>query len=198
MVSAARRVVPVLLAALLSSTASPLADATDRAATSVGAHPSVSITGGTPDRRQTVVDAVERYLAVGLALPDLDVHLHVDGTGCAGKQGRFHANGDIGVVDLCFPGEFLALHELGHAWEHFNIDDQTRARFEALTGATTWRSSEVVWRRRGIEQAANALAHGLLSAPLLPNQDRSVEFARFEFLTGIPSPRLTENVPRST
>jgi hypothetical protein len=182
---------PVLIAIVLTSTPM-VAGASDTVATSVSADPSISIVGGSPDRRQTVIDAVERFLAAGLVLPDLEVHIHADNSGCAGKQGLFHPSGDIAVIDLCYPGEFLALHEVGHAWERFNLDEEARAEFMKLTGATTWRSTDVVWRRRGAEQAANTLAHGLLSAQLTSIQYRTLEFARFEALTGIPTPRLTE------
>ena len=194
MFTATGRVMPVLIAIVLTSTPT-VAGARHTAATSVSADPLVSIVEGSPDRRQTVIDAVERFLASGLALPELEVHFHVDNTGCAGKQGLFHPSGDIAVIDLCYPGEFLALHELGHAWEHFNLDDQARSNFQKLTGATTWRSPDVVWRRRGAEQAANTLAHGLLSVPLASIQYRSLEFVWFEALTGIPTPRLAEIQP---
>ena len=80
------------------------------------------------------------------------VRFHTGGKdGCGGFQGLFHPEGDIAVIDLCYPGEFLALHELGHAWERFNLDDRRRADFERLTGSTTWRSTEVVWRERGAD-----------------------------------------------
>lgn len=182
---------PTIIATVLTSTPT-VANASDTQATSVSADPSVSIAGGSPDRRQTVVDAVERFLAAGLALPELEVHIHADNTGCAGKQGLFHPSGDIAVIDLCYAGEFLALHELGHSWEHFNLDDRDRSEFQELTGATTWRSPDVVWHRRGAEQAANALAHGLLSARLASTDHRSLQFERFETLTGMHTPRIAE------
>jgi hypothetical protein len=151
-------------------------------------NPVVSIDGGTQDARQTVLDAVDRFVTSGLALPELDVRIHHDNTGCNGKRGLFHENDGAGIVDLCFGGEFLALHELGHAWVQFNIDDDTRSAFIEMTGAETWRSSNVVWGHRGTELAAEAIAHGLLSLPLEPGQ-RTTELARFEFLTAMPSPR---------
>jgi hypothetical protein len=132
-----------------------------------------------------------------LALPDLRVQFHTGGkTGCGGFQGLFHPDGDIAVIDLCYPGEFLALHEIGHAWERFNLDDRQRAEFERLTGLTTWRSTDVVWHDRGAERAANVLAHGLLSIRLETARYHEQVFAEFEALTGITSPRLAEIEPR--
>jgi hypothetical protein len=159
----------------------------------ISASPSVRIDGGTPEHHQTVIDAVDRYLSIGLRLPDLRVHIHSDGkSGCGGFQGLFHPEGDVAAIDLCFPGEFLALHELGHAWERFNLDDRDRAEFERLTALTTWRSTDVVWHDRGAERAANTLAHGLLSTQLQSGRYHERQFAEFEALTGITSPRLAE------
>ena len=169
-------------------------DATSRP--SVSADPSVVIDGGTPERRQTVVDAVERYLSSGLAMPDLRVHIHTGGkAGCGGFQGLFHPDGKVAVIDLCYPGEFLVLHELGHAWERFNLDDRQRAGFERLMGLTTWRSTDVVWHDRAAERAANVLAHGLLSTPLETARYHRQVFAEFQALTGITTPRLAEIEP---
>ena len=54
------------------------------------------------------------------------------------------------------------------------------------------RSTDVVWRRRGAELAANTLAHGLLSTKLGSVAQHALDFERFEILTGVPSPRLSE------
>lgn len=108
----------------------------------------------------------------------------------------FHRNGDKPIIDLCFQREFLALHELGHAWERFNLDDEARDRFRELVGSPPWRKSDIAHNRQGVEIAANTLAHGLLSEPVQPGQHRDREFARFEVLTGSQSPRLAEIPPR--
>ena len=66
------------------------------ATNNVSADPLVVIDGGTADQRQTVLNAVDRYLSVGLALPDLRVQFHTGGkAGCGGFQGLFHPEGDI-------------------------------------------------------------------------------------------------------
>ena len=167
----------------------------------VSADPTVVIDGGTPEHRQTVTDAVDRYVSAGLVLPDLRVHIHagVGKAACEGFQGVFRADGDVAVIDLCFPGEFHALAPLGHAWERFNLDDRQRAEFERLTGLTTWRSTDVVWRDRAAERAANVLAHGLLSTRLETARYHARNFELFEALTGKVTPRLTEiEVPDTT
>jgi hypothetical protein len=168
---------------------------------SVTRTPSVVIDGGTPEHQQTVNDAVARYLSIGLALPDLRVQIHAGGgkAACEGFQGVFRPDGGVAVIDLCFPGEFLVLHELGHAWERFNLDDRQRAAFERLTGLTTWRSTDVAWHDRAAERAANTLAHGLLSTPLESTRYHESDFELFEALTGKVTPRLAEiEVPDTT
>jgi hypothetical protein len=183
----------IAIAAILVATPNgPVAHPTDAV---VGGDPAVTIVGGSHEQRATVVAAVDRFLSVGLPLPDLDVRIHTGKQGCEDKQGLFHRDGDLAVIDLCYGGEFLVLHELGHAWERFNLDDRDRARFQQLTGATTWRSTDVAWGRRGAEQAANTMANGLLSTPIESLQYHVTDFARFEALTGSPSPRVTEVVP---
>ena len=163
----------------------------------VSLEPAVSLTGGTPAHRDTVLAAIDRFGRAGLELPDLDIYLDDDQADCLGYQGYFTAEGTTGVIHLCFPGEFLALHELGHAWEHFNLDDAARDRFEAFSGALAWDSQDVAWGRRASEIAATTIAHGLLSVPLSSAEGRTKEFDRFEALTNVVTPRLAEIVPET-
>lgn len=161
----------------------------DNPAAPLSLDPEISFIAGSTAQRQTVVDAVGSFVGQGLALPDLEVRFHATSDGCGGHRGLFHHNDGEPAIDLCFEGEFLVLHELGHAWEHFNLDDQARSEFQRAVDAPTWNSPQTPHRRRAIEVAADALAHGLLSAPLTPTQDRDREFARYESLTGSPTPR---------
>jgi hypothetical protein len=192
----ARRVLAIYAAVALVGAPAQRAEAVE-APPLVSRRPSITFVGGAADRRETVVVAVARFVESGLALPDLEVHLHEGRESCRDLQGMFRPSGDKAVIDLCYEGEFLALHELGHAWEHFNLGADDRARFEQLTGATTWRSTEVVWGRRGAEITANTLAHGLLSTRLHSAAQHAVDFERFLALTGIPSPRLAELEPET-
>ena len=137
----------------------------------VGIAPTISIVGGSDAQRATVMTAVARFGQAGLLLPDLEVRIHDGNPGCRDMQGLFQRRDRVGVIDLCYSGEFLALHELGHAWETFNLTDSDRDRFRTLTGSPSWRSPDLVWRRRGAEQAANAMANGLLSVRLAEPDD---------------------------
>jgi hypothetical protein len=158
----------------------------------------VSIDGGSAEHRRTVLDAIDRFERSGLNMPDLQITIHQDRSGCDGKQGLFRRSGQVGVIDLCYQGEFLVLHELGHAWERFNLDDADRDDFMQSTGAPAWRSADIVWRSRGAERAANAIANGLLSVPLETAEYHTGWFAEFEALTGVVSPRLAELQPSRT
>jgi hypothetical protein len=191
MLLAARRILAVNIVLVLALVPGRTSDAA-KTSSPVSRKPSITFVGGTQARRDTVLAAAARYIDSGLALPDLEFHIHEDRSGCRDMQGLFRPAGRIALIDLCYAGEFLALHELGHAWEHFNLDPDDREQFEQVTGATTWRSTDVVWRRRGAELAANTLAHGLLSTQLQSVAQHAVDFERFEILTGIPSPRLSE------
>jgi hypothetical protein len=196
MFAAARRSFAVYTVFILAFSPGSVSEAAETFSL-VSREPSITFVGGTEARRETVVAAVNRYIESGLSLPDLEVHIHEDRSGCRDMQGLFRASGEIALIDLCYGGEFLALHELGHAWELFNLDADDRDRFKQATGATTWRSTDVVWRQRGAEVTANTLAHGLLSANLESAALHGLDFERFETLTGIPSPRLAGLQPQA-
>jgi hypothetical protein len=196
MFAAARRTFVVYTVFILALSAGAVSEATETSSL-VSREPSITFVGGTEARRETVVVGVNRYIESGLSLPDLEVHIHEDRSGCRDMQGLFRPSGGIALIDLCYGGEFLALHELGHAWEYFNLDADDREHFKQVTGATTWRSTDVVWRRRGAELTANTLARGLLSTHLESAALHALDFERFETLTGIPSPRLAELEPQA-
>lgn len=196
-----QRIALTALAALVGSMiVSPIANASletvDQHIASLT--PAVSFTGGTTEQRQTVSGAAARFAAAGLSLPDLDVHIHQDRAACRGNLGYMHPEATHAVIVLCFDREHLALHEIGHAWEHFALEDPQRAEFQALVGADTWGDSSVDWNNRGIEIAANVIATGLTTADLKPGEDRSAQFELFEVLTGTTSPRDQGEVQPAT
>lgn len=164
------------------------------AAASVSLEPTISIEGGTSSSRTHALEAIGRYVSNGYELPDLVLRLHDDMNGCEGHRGLFHFTDGKPVIDLCFDEEFLALHELGHAWEYFNLDDADRIVFQQSIGAPTWNSPNVPHKFRAVEIAAETMASGLLSAPATPGSNWNRRSARFEALTGSPPPRQTSEV----
>jgi hypothetical protein len=168
----------------------------DRAAigNGVGLEPTISIVGGSPTERAVVRQTTERFVSNDLALPDLVIRFHDDAAGCEGHRGLFRVVDTTAVIDLCFECEFLVLHELGHAWEHFNLDDTERQEFQQAVGATTWNSHDVPHNFRAIEIAADAIAYGLLSTPATSGTVWERRCERYEALTGLPPPRPTHPI----
>jgi hypothetical protein len=68
-------------------------------------------------------------------------------------------------VIFCDEAKRCMLHELAHVWIDQNVDIESRERFMAHTGATAWDDPAVPWHARGVEQAAETLAWGLMSEP---------------------------------
>jgi hypothetical protein len=83
---------------------------------------------------------------------------------------------------------FSLLHELAHVWLLGHLDDGTRAAFLEAEGLPVWRSSEVPWHLRGVEQAADTIAWGLMDEriPLtrFGSPDCEATAGSFELLTG--------------
>jgi hypothetical protein len=148
---------------------------------------------------------LERFTRVGLAEPTLASASVVPGDDGGGRRGwvamtdegavisvdddlRVCCAGFRGVVILCDEAKRCMLHELAHVWIDLNVDADTRERFMAHTGATTWDDPEVPWHARGVEQAAETLAWGLMAEPAaVPTCPGSVCLRRatgFAILTG--------------
>lgn len=161
---------------------------------------------GTADDLVGLVDwGLERFTRAGLAEPTLaraSVASGDDGDERRGwvamtDQGavvsldedlRVCCAGFRGVVILCDEAKRCMLHELAHVWIDQNVDAESRERFMAHTGATVWDDPAVPWHARGVEQAAETLAWGLLAEPAaVPTCPESVCLRRvtgFSILTG--------------
>jgi hypothetical protein len=83
----------------------------------------------------------------------------------------------------------LVLHELAHAWMDRHLDDGEQRAFLDHMGLEHWDGADVRWERRGVEQAAQVIAWGLMDEPVAPTRlgDRScTELAEaFQVLTGV-------------
>ena len=152
--------------------------------------PAVSVVGGSPEARRMALDAVDRFVATGLALPDIEFRFHDDFAGCNNNQGMFQRDGDHGTIELCTDQEFLALHEISHAWARFTLNDNDRAAFVELAGAHAWQGADIAHHLRGTEIAADSISYALLSHRGVALAARPLEL--FEALTGIESPRIAE------
>jgi hypothetical protein len=87
----------------------------------------------------------------------------------------------------------LVLHELAHAWMFREVDETTQRAFMEHMGVAAWSSADVIWYDRGVEQAAQVLAWGLMDESIRPGRlgDRPCEqlVESFRILTGEHPPR---------
>lgn len=65
-------------------------------------------------------------------------------------------------VVFTIAGRMCILHELGHLWLSQYVAAPVADDFMELTGARRWRGPGAPWKERGVEQAADTLAWGLL------------------------------------
>jgi hypothetical protein len=149
------------------------------------------IYGADAELEALIETAMERYHTAGLTLPALRIHVHDTSDGCNGASGLYSQLPPVDRIDLCTRLQATVLHELAHAWEHHTMSEDTRQTFLEHTGIEAWQSyGDVDWEDRGIEQAAQIIAWGLMDIQIT-NTDRFLdELYQFELLTGTPSPRL--------
>ena len=88
----------------------------------------------------------------------------------------------------------VVLHEIAHAWLDAHLGVVDIERFLDHVGLDTWRDPELPWEQRGLEQAADTVAWGLMDRyieMLRIGQPTTDELAEgFRILTGIdPLPR---------
>lgn len=162
----------------------------------VGSRAPIAVHGADAGGSALVAWAVCRFAAAGLLLPPLDVFFHSDLEDCRGNRGLFLE--EVGQVRLCAlevserAQKMVVLHELAHAWDALNLDDQVRRAFVELRGLETWSSPGEPWRGRGIEQVAEVVTWGLMDEEVLvmdyPGYDREGLGAAYRFLTGTGSP----------
>lgn len=146
----------------------------------------VTIRSGTPELERLVRWSLERFPAAGLAVPPVqvvafDAAVHPlacpqdrDG-GCVTVDGASAIYVCADPDDVCADAtctaysprwRTLLLHELAHAWLAEHVDAATEQRFVELRGLADWDWIGVTWASRGVEQAAEIVAWGLVEDPL--------------------------------
>ena len=170
--------VATLAIVLIATSSSPVADV----------H---GIYGADAEMVEVIEEAIDRYERVGMPLPPMRIYVHPTTDDCRGHSGMFGQYGETDRIDLCDrPLPYLILHELAHAWGHHNVAEGTRNAFLDRTGLV-WYDADLLWKHRGIEQLAIAVAWGVWERPLLPSIDYTEQLERFELLTGREAPRLS-------
>lgn len=162
--------------------------------TNTGEQPQIDTTvvyGADPSQQAAIAWALQRYEDAGISLPTLEIYQHDSASSCDGYDGLFTPQESIDRIDLCTDVVFFVLHELGHAWEvNFASEGAREALLESYGGGE-WSGSNVDYRERGEERAANVLAIGLIDVELDDagaNASREL-LDRFKLLTGVDSPR---------
>lgn len=167
---------------------------TDRTVTSVSLHPTVVVNGASAEEQGRVDDALARFGAAGLLLPDLEVVFADDVAECGGHDGLFRDRVTPWQVLVCSDLAFVVTHELAHAWEAANLDDDDRAHYTERRGLTTWNSPDVGWGERGVEDMAFMLQQNLMAGGVSPSWDRwSERTDAYAWATGRPSPVIAPN-----
>lgn len=148
------------------------------------------IASGTPQQREMVGWAVDRFAAIGLQLPEVEIGFPEGGQSeCGGAPARTYLDHEPIKVMICWNSQLILLHELAHAWEAHNVDPAQHEPFMAMRwGVESWAEPDDAWAEQGREHAANVIAWGLLQDPYpisrtYPNDAESLK-AAFRFLTG--------------
>jgi hypothetical protein len=156
---------------------------------SVSLSPRVVVVGADADQRLWLDEALVRFAANGLELPDLEVRFFDDDAACGGHQGLFQQSFTPWRILICSDLEFVATHELAHAWEAANVDDDFRAAYVARRGLPTWNGSGFDWNERGVEDLAFVVQQNLMATdPPLTSPTWADRVAAYELITGRPSP----------
>ena len=165
----------------------------------------VDIVNGSPAQHELVRWALERFQTARLVSPRVATIAFPPTKLCSGSQDGAFAlvHPTAARVDICLGEDNVCsdstcatvnpyaqrslLHELGHVWEHQNVDDDTRRTFLDNRGLLAWADSEAPWNERGNEQAAEAIAWGLMDHPIttmIPTALPEELSAGFHLLTG--------------
>ena len=136
-----------------------------------GAEPRFSFQAITAPQAEAISWALTLFERADLDLPRIEFVGHDDRDGCHGRDGAARRTDGGARISLCAQEigpvqEWVILHEIAHAWDYHNLDDERRAAFLELRGLDSWR--EGVWHERGAENAAEIMVWGLIDRPVKP------------------------------
>jgi hypothetical protein len=168
-------------------------------------------TGRTVEEQELVSWAYARFELVGMELPSVDISFHDDTDACGGVHGRFRGSGDDRKVLVCVrdAGTFATrlerqrtlVHELAHAWDHANLDDEARRHLLPVVDAHGWYAADADWDERGVERFAETIVWGLydqLRRPVLIDVSCAELHADFRVITGTTAPGPLERACHSS
>lgn len=181
--------------ALVSAEAPDLLPAAERPAqVRVSARPNVTVEGANPHQQAHLDEALARFREHGLELPDLDVRFSDDEADCGGNPGVFENSFTPWRLSICSESSYVPTHELAHAWEAANLDDDARAHYVEARGLTNWNDPAAGWVERGVEDAARMMQQNLMATnPQLTLPAWAERLDAYEMLVGRPSPLRSES-----
>jgi hypothetical protein len=149
----------------------------------------VEIFGASVAQVRLVRWAIDRFEALGLQIPPVEMHFHADLRDCDGHLGyATHGRVDVCTTAVDDMTHHAVLHEMAHAWLDANTSQTLRDRFLKLRGLRSWNETHNPWELRGYEQAAELIAWVLgerIITPKIPDNDPALLASAFELLTGI-------------
>lgn len=161
----------------------------------------------TIEEQELVGWAHARFAMVGIELPPVDISFHDETDACGGVNGRFRGSGESRTVLVCvrdagtsasrLERQRTLVHELAHAWDHANLDDEARRRLLPVVDAHGWYAADADWDERGIERFAETMVWGLydqLRRPVLIDVSCGELHADFLVITGTTAPGPLERV----
>lgn len=146
---------------------------------------SIDVVNGSPEMERFFQWGLERFAAAGLDPPKVGSVTFAPVPACERRTGVVSESGDgdpdlvmcTDAYEACTPSyddctsfsnrtRLALLHELAHVWLLANTDDARQSEFMMVTGSSTWRNPITPWSDRGVEQAAEIIAWGLLDTPI--------------------------------
>lgn len=165
----------------------------------------VDVYNGIAELDEFVRWGLSRFEQAGLAAPHIDSVAFIRArVYCHDVAGQASISTEETSIVLCFtPAEVCVddscalwsmrsrhywLHELAHPWLDEFADDEVRSEFLDLFGLPKWSDLDDPWRQRGVERAADVLAHSLMdeTVTLYPqiNESCLLRDSGFHILTG--------------
>lgn len=155
--------------------------------------PRITVSGGSKADIGKVAEALHRFSAEGLRLPDLHLRFFDDKSHCDGHFGLFQPGFSPWRIVICSSESFVIPHELAHAWEAANLTDRHRRGYLAERGLSTWNDPEVDRTQRGIEDVAFVIQQNLTATEVpITSPIWRERIVAYTLLTGQVSPLCSE------
>ena len=162
-----------------------------------------------PTEQELLEWAIQRFAAIGWTLPEVEISFSDETRRCNYHQGIMRRHHGRRHVVICVPDHGTAasklwrqrtlIHELAHAWDFANLDDNDRSHLLGVLGTEHWLSRDQPWEERGAERFAETITWGLydqLRRPVLIDVSCHELHVDFKSITGTAALGPIERVCR--